>query len=311
MAHPKLFLDGSLPNPRFPARRVWTTLDSQATACAQQARLTVLCVSGVQVKCVRNLNGHSIGPYQIHAGKSVPIVKGGEGTRMEEGEFYAIETFGSTGKGYVHEDLECSHYMKQFHAGHVPLRLPRARQLLATIDKCAPCICLWSEHAVGPWSASLVSIAPTLVYPRLLSTAQSCCQRMPLVGLTLLLCLHSRAQPGSAGLRQRVLESLNLRGQRRGAPAAGCHAPPPVPRSPSLRRSCAHRAAHPAARSAAQNDTSGQLACACATRAHALWSARCQDSASAVGCGARAPFRTLEPMGSTRAPFGSLAPPGC
>jgi hypothetical protein len=47
-----------------------------------------------QVKPIRNLNGHSIGPYQIHAGKSVPIVKGGEATRMEEGEFYAIETFG-------------------------------------------------------------------------------------------------------------------------------------------------------------------------------------------------------------------------
>ena len=30
-----------------------------------------------QVKCCSNLNGHSIGPYQIHAGKSVPIVKGG------------------------------------------------------------------------------------------------------------------------------------------------------------------------------------------------------------------------------------------
>lgn len=50
------------------------------------------------VKSVRNLNGHSIGPYQIHAGKSVPIVKGGEQTKMEEGEFFAIETFGSTGK---------------------------------------------------------------------------------------------------------------------------------------------------------------------------------------------------------------------
>ena len=49
------------------------------------------------IKCCRNLNGHSIGPYQIHAGKSVPIVKGGERTRMEEGEFYAIETFGTTG----------------------------------------------------------------------------------------------------------------------------------------------------------------------------------------------------------------------
>jgi methionyl aminopeptidase len=87
------------------------------------------------VKCVRNLNGHSIGPYQIHAGKSVPIVRGGEATRMEEGEFYAIETFGSTGRGLVHEDLECSHYMKNFDAGHVPLRLPRAKQLLATIEK--------------------------------------------------------------------------------------------------------------------------------------------------------------------------------
>ena len=50
-----------------------------------------------QVKCVRNLNGHSIAPYRIHAGKSVPIVKGGEATRMEEGEYFAIETFGSTG----------------------------------------------------------------------------------------------------------------------------------------------------------------------------------------------------------------------
>jgi methionyl aminopeptidase len=55
-----------------------------------------------EVKCCRNLNGHSIAPYQIHAGKSVPIVKGGEATKMEEGEFYAIETFGSTGEGYVY-----------------------------------------------------------------------------------------------------------------------------------------------------------------------------------------------------------------
>jgi methionine aminopeptidase len=38
----------------------------------------------LQVKCVRNLNGHSISPYRIHGGKSVPIVKGGEATKMEE-----------------------------------------------------------------------------------------------------------------------------------------------------------------------------------------------------------------------------------
>uniref|UniRef100_A0A7R9ZTZ3 Peptidase M24 domain-containing protein n=1 Tax=Pseudo-nitzschia arenysensis TaxID=697910 RepID=A0A7R9ZTZ3_9STRA len=89
------------------------------------------------VKCCRNLNGHSIGPYQIHAGKSVPIVKGGceESIKMEEGEIYAIETFGSTGRGYVVEDMECSHYMKNFHAPHVPLRMQSSKRLLAHINK--------------------------------------------------------------------------------------------------------------------------------------------------------------------------------
>jgi len=87
------------------------------------------------VKCIRNLNGHSIGPYQIHAGKSVPIVKGGDETKMEEDEIYAIETFGTTGRGYIVEDLECSHYMKNFHAPHVPLRLPRSKKLLAHINR--------------------------------------------------------------------------------------------------------------------------------------------------------------------------------
>ena len=88
------------------------------------------------VKCIRNLNGHSIAPYRIHAGKTVPIVRGGEATRMEEGEFYAIETFGSTGKGFVHEDMECSHYMKNFFAPrHVPLRVTKAKTLLNTINK--------------------------------------------------------------------------------------------------------------------------------------------------------------------------------
>lgn len=88
-----------------------------------------------KVKAVRNLNGHSINPYHIHGGKSVPIVKGGEATKMEEGEFFAIETFGSTGKGYVNEDMECSHYAKAYDAPHVPLRLARAKTLLTTINK--------------------------------------------------------------------------------------------------------------------------------------------------------------------------------
>ena len=63
----------------------------------------------IPVKCIRNLNGHDIIQYSIHGGKSVPIVKGGDQTKMEEGETFAIETFGSTGKGYVRDDVSTPH----------------------------------------------------------------------------------------------------------------------------------------------------------------------------------------------------------
>ena len=62
------------------------------------------------VKCIRNLNGHSIGQYTIHGGKTIPIVKGGDQTKMEEGEVFACETFGSTGKGYVKDDVSGLEY---------------------------------------------------------------------------------------------------------------------------------------------------------------------------------------------------------
>ena len=54
---------------------------------------------------------------------------------MEEGEFYAIETFASTGKGYVLEDYDCSHYMKIFEAEKVPLRVKSAKSLLYHIEQ--------------------------------------------------------------------------------------------------------------------------------------------------------------------------------
>jgi len=38
------------------------------------------------VRCIRNLNGHSIGQYQIHAGQSVPIVDNGDQTKVRLSE---------------------------------------------------------------------------------------------------------------------------------------------------------------------------------------------------------------------------------
>lgn len=57
------------------------------------------------VKAIRNLSGHDIKPYQIHGDKQVPFVKNSSRTRMEEGEIFAIETFGSTGRGFVSDDV--------------------------------------------------------------------------------------------------------------------------------------------------------------------------------------------------------------
>jgi len=106
------------------------------------------------VKAIKNLSGHSIGPYRVHGGKSVPIVKGGKADKVEEGELYAIETFGSTGKGHVIEDDDCSHYMKDSNApSSVPLRDPKARALLAHINNNYSTLAFcrrWIEDSFGP-----------------------------------------------------------------------------------------------------------------------------------------------------------------
>lgn len=57
------------------------------------------------MKPIENLSGHSIGIYQIHGGKSVLLVKNEDQTKMEEGDYFAIETFGSTGRGRVVESV--------------------------------------------------------------------------------------------------------------------------------------------------------------------------------------------------------------
>jgi methionyl aminopeptidase len=103
------------------------------------------------VKAIRNLNGHDIVQNLIHGGKSVPIVKSPDHTKMEEGEVFAIETFGSTGKGFVRDDVsiprlcfeveslthlqtEFSHFAKRPDAPIAELRVSSARTVLNVIN---------------------------------------------------------------------------------------------------------------------------------------------------------------------------------
>ncbi|XXH01532.1 hypothetical protein Hte_007892 [Hypoxylon texense] len=87
------------------------------------------------IKAIRGLCGHTILPYSIHGTKSVPAVKTSDMTKMEEGDVFAIETFGTTGTGHVYDQGEVSHYALRSDAPKVDLRLSSAKSLLNTIKK--------------------------------------------------------------------------------------------------------------------------------------------------------------------------------
>ncbi len=67
-------------------------------------------------KAIVDLCGHTMDRYKIHANKSVPLYRDDDSEnaniKMEEGEFYAIETFATTGTGKTTEKKPWSHYMK-------------------------------------------------------------------------------------------------------------------------------------------------------------------------------------------------------
>jgi methionyl aminopeptidase len=85
------------------------------------------------IKPVANLSGHLLQPYTIHAGKSIPLVGGGTADRMAEGELYACETFGSTGKGRVtNQGDNLSHFM--VNPSPPTPRTPQQRKLLKVLQ---------------------------------------------------------------------------------------------------------------------------------------------------------------------------------
>ncbi|RAL16616.1 putative methionine aminopeptidase, type II [Aspergillus homomorphus CBS 101889] len=86
------------------------------------------------VKAIRNITGHDILRYQIHGGKQIPFIKSKNRDKMEEGEVFAIETFGSTGKGYLYDDVGLYGYGRNKDVSGAHLRLASAKSLLKTID---------------------------------------------------------------------------------------------------------------------------------------------------------------------------------
>ncbi|OBT63031.1 hypothetical protein VE03_08164 [Pseudogymnoascus sp. 23342-1-I1] len=89
----------------------------------------------IPIKPVRGITGHNILRYHIHGSKQVPFVKTRTNQRMEEGDIFAIETFGSTGRGSTSEDVGVYGYGRNEHASAAGLHHASARSLLKTIDE--------------------------------------------------------------------------------------------------------------------------------------------------------------------------------
>ena len=66
-----------------------------------------------KIKPVRTLCGHEINKYMIHGNKIIPNIHMKDyDKRIEEEEFFAVETFATTGNGLTYEDdNDCSHFM--------------------------------------------------------------------------------------------------------------------------------------------------------------------------------------------------------
>jgi methionyl aminopeptidase len=87
------------------------------------------------IKAINNITGHNILRYKIHGDKQVPFVKTRTNQRMEEGDVFAIETFGSTGRGSIRDDVGVYGYGRNENVSTRGLHHASAKSLLKLIDE--------------------------------------------------------------------------------------------------------------------------------------------------------------------------------
>lgn len=83
-------------------------------------------------KPIRNLTGHSLSRWNLHAGLTVPNVEGETGQRLSVGDVVALEPFVTDGAGYV-EDQQKVYILRYLYDR--PVRLRMARELLRDVKR--------------------------------------------------------------------------------------------------------------------------------------------------------------------------------
>ncbi len=79
---------------------------------------------------IENLTGHQIAPYQLHAGEEIPNIASSASYELQEGDYFAIEPFASTGSGRVSDTSQVEIFSLQ---AAPKLRMKYSRELLAHI----------------------------------------------------------------------------------------------------------------------------------------------------------------------------------
>lgn len=88
------------------------------------------------VKAVRGLCGHNIKRYRIHGDKTIPFTRNNDETRMDEGDVFAIETFGTTGRGRLRDgDGVYGYGLSEDAPARVSLPLASANRVYKTIKQ--------------------------------------------------------------------------------------------------------------------------------------------------------------------------------
>ncbi|MHA1731054.1 MAG: type II methionyl aminopeptidase [Promethearchaeota archaeon] len=82
---------------------------------------------------IKELSGHLVDQWVVHAEKRLPNLGSPHGEPIEEGEVWAVEVFASTGEGSIHESPNGYIYSINPLAGRVPLRSKAAKKILGIV----------------------------------------------------------------------------------------------------------------------------------------------------------------------------------
>ncbi len=88
-------------------------------------------ILGFQLSPIRNLSGHQLGNYHVHAGLTIPNCNNNNKTKLPEG-VYAIEPFSTSGLGLVYEGKLSGIYRFEEKKA---VRFPEARKILSFIEQ--------------------------------------------------------------------------------------------------------------------------------------------------------------------------------